>query len=231
VAPAIRVPTLVFHAVDDEICHVENGRFLARTIPGARYVEHPGADHLPWFGLADPFIAEVRSFLTGELPPPEVERVLATVLFTDIVGSTAAAARLGDVRWRQALAEHHAIVRSAVERFGGREVDMAGDGVLATFDGPARAIRCAQTIQLASKPLGLDVRAGVHTGEIERLPGGVAGIAVHIGARVAAAAGPGEVLVSAIVPQLTAGSDLAYEDRGLHGLKGVPDEMRLFAVA
>jgi len=231
VAPAIRVPTLVFHAVDDEICHVENGRFLARTIPGARYVEHPGADHLPWFGLADPFIAEVRSFLTGELPPPEVERVLATVLFTDIVGSTAAAARLGDVRWRQALAEHHAIVRSAVERFGGREVDMAGDGVLATFDGPARAIRCAQTVQLASKPLGLDVRAGVHTGEIERLPGGVAGIAVHIGARVAAAAGPGEVLVSAIVPQLTAGSDLAYEDRGLHGLKGVPDEMRLFAVA
>ena len=186
-----------------------------------------------WAEEADPFIAELRHFVTGErdAPPTTVDRVLATVLFTDIVDSTVRASALGDRRWRELLAEHHALVRAAVEQHGGHEVDMAGDGVLATFDGPARAIRCAQAIQRGSEPLGLGVRAGVHTGEIERLGHGVAGIAVHLGARVAAAAGPGEVWVSAIVPQLTAGSGIAFEDRGAHELKGVPDEQRLYAVA
>jgi class 3 adenylate cyclase len=159
------------------------------------------------------------------------DRVLATVLFTDIVESTARAAALGDRRWRELLAEHHHIVRATVERHDGIEVDMAGDGILATFDGPARAIRSAQAIQQATAPLGIEVRAGVHTGEIERLGDGVAGIAIHVGARVAAAAGPGEVWVSAIVPQLTPGSGIEYQERGSHQLKGVDGEQQLYSVA
>ena len=231
VAPTIRVPTLIFHAVGDQVCHVENARFLARTIPGAKYVERPGADHLPWAEDLDAFIAELRELLTGSREEAPRQRFLATVLFTDIVGSTARAAELGDSRWRGLLAQHHEIVRSAVERHGGREVDMAGDGILATFDGPARAISAAQAIQHDTAPLGLEVRAGVHTGEIERIGEGVAGIAVHTGARVAASAGAGEVWVSAIVPMLTAGSGIEFEDRGPHQLKGVPDEQRLYKVA
>jgi pimeloyl-ACP methyl ester carboxylesterase len=231
VAPAINVPTLIFHAVDDRICHVENARFLARTIPGARYIEHDGGDHLPWFKDADAFIAELREFLTGDRGSAVVDRVLATVLFTDIVGSTARAAEVGDRRWRELLAEHQRLVRAAVERRGGREIDMAGDGILATFDGPARAIRSAQAIQHDSAPLGLRIRAGVHTGEIERIGDDVAGIAVHEGARIAAAAGPGEIWVSDIVRQLTAGSGLRYHDEGSHRLKGIPGERQLYSVA
>lgn len=231
VAPAISVPTLIFHAIGDRVCHVENARFLARTIPHARYIETEGADHLPWAEDADRFIAEVRVFLTGEREQPIPDRVLATVLFTDIVGSTEQAAAVGDARWREVLAEHHRLLREAVAAYGGREVDMAGDGILATFDGPARAIHCARAVARASEPLGLRIRAGVHTGEIERLGDEVAGIAVHLGARVAAAAGAGEVWVSSIVPQLTAGSGLGYIDRGVRTLKGVPGEHRLYAVA
>lgn len=231
VAPAISVPTLVFHAARDQVCHVENGRFLARTIRGACYVEVDAADHLPWFGLAEPFIGEVRAFLTGERTAPVTDRVLATILFTDIVGSTRRASELGDEGWRDVLAEHHAIVHSAVGGHGGREVDMAGDGVFATFDGPARAIRAAQEIQRRSAPLGVGIRAGVHIGEVERIGEHVAGIAVHLGARVAATAAPGEVWVSAIVPQLTPGSGIAYVDRGAYRLKGVEGEQRLYSVA
>jgi pimeloyl-ACP methyl ester carboxylesterase len=231
VAPTIGVPTLIFHAVGDRMCHIENARFLARTIPGAKFVERPGADHVPWAEDLDAFIAELREFVTGERAGPPPERVLATVLFTDIVDSTSQAAALGDRRWRELLTEHHGLVRTVVERHGGHEVDMAGDGILATFDGPARAIRSAEAIQHETAPLRIEVRAGVHTGEIERIGAGVAGIAVHTGARIAAAAGPGEVWVSAIVPMLTAGSGIAYQDRGTRELKGIPDEQHLYSVA
>ena len=231
VAPTIRVPTLIFHAVGDMVCHVENARFLARTIPGAKYVERPGADHLPWAEDLEAFIAELRELLTGERGGAEPDRVLATVLFTDIVDSTARAAALGDRRWRELLTDHHRLVREAVRRHDGREVDMAGDGILATFDGPARAIACARSIQKAVAPLDIEVRAGVHTGEIELLGDGVAGIGVHTGARVAALAGPGEVWVSAIVPMITAGSGLTFRDRGVRELKGIDGEHQLFSVA
>lgn len=231
VAPAINVPTLIFHALGDRVCHVENARFLARTIPGARYIEIDGADHLPWARDADRFISEMREFLTGESEPPVVDRVLATVLFTDIVDSTTLATSLGDRRWREVLTEHHRIVRAAVATHGGTEVDMAGDGILATFDGPARAIRCAQAIGNHVAPLGIQVRAGVHTGEIERTGEGVTGIAIHEGARVAAAAGPAQIWVSDVVRQLTAGSGIAYLDRGSHQLKGIDGARQLFSVA
>jgi class 3 adenylate cyclase len=231
VAPAINVPTLIFHAVDDQVCHVENARFLARTIRGARYIERDGGEHLPWFADADAFIAETREFLTGQRESVVPDRVLATVLFTDIAGSTSKAAELGDRRWRESLTEHHRLVREVVERHSGTEVDMAGDGVLATFDGPARAIRCAQQIQRGVAPLRLQVRAGVHTGEVERIGDGVAGIAVHVGARVSAMAEPDEVWVSDIVRQLTAGSGIEYRDRGSHQLKGVPGDWQLYSVA
>ena len=231
VAPTINVPTLIYHTVGDRMCNVENARFLARNIPDAQYVERPGADHVPWGEDLESFIAELREFVTGERESANPDRVLATVLFTDIVGSTDRAHDLGDRRWRELLADHHRLVREAVERHEGREVDMAGDGVLATFDGPARAIACARSIQGAVAPLDLKVRAGVHTGEVELLGQGVAGIAVHTGARVAALAGPGEVWVSAIVPMITAGSGLTFEDRGVHQLKGVPGEQHLYSVA
>jgi pimeloyl-ACP methyl ester carboxylesterase len=190
VAAAINVPTLIVHASGDRVCHVENARFLARTIPRARYVEQPGVDHVPWFE-PDGVLAEIREFLTGQREAPTPDRVLATVMFTDLVGSTARAAELGDRRWRDLLAQHHAAVRRELERFGGRELDSAGDGFFASFDGPARAIRCARAIVEAVRPLGLEVRAGVHTGEVELLGGKVAGIAVNIGARVATNAAGG----------------------------------------
>lgn len=228
VAPTINVPTLILHATDDQICHVENGRFLARTIPGARYVELSGGDHIPWFE-PDVVIAEVREFLTGKRETATVDRVLATVLFTDLVGSTGRAAELGDRRWRDLVEQHHSAVRRELGRFDGVEVDTAGDGFFATFDGPARAIRCAQAIIAAVKPLGLDVRAGLHTGEVEVADGKVAGIAVNIGARVAARADAGEVLVSSTVKDLVAGSGIEFRDRGTTTLKGVPGAWRLFA--
>ena len=231
VAPAVKVPTLIFHSVEDAVCHVENARFLARTVPGAKYVEHEGGDHLPWFKDADAFIGELREFLTGERETATPDRFLATVLFTDIVGSTTLASEQGDRRWRETLAQHHRLVRDAVASHEGSEVDMAGDGILATFDGPARAIRCGQAIARDVAPPGIEVRAGVHTGEVERTSDGVAGITVHVGARVAASAGGGEVWVSDIVRQLTAGSGIAYEERGPRVLKGVPGEWQLYAAA
>lgn len=230
VAPAINVPTLIIHAVDDQVCHVENARFLARTIPGARYVELPGGDHVPWFD-PDVVAGEIREFLTGRREGATPDRALATVLFTDLVGSTEQAVELGDRRWGDLLAQHHAAVRRELQRFDGIEIDTAGDGFFATFDGPARAIRCAQSIIDALRPLGLNVRAGLHTGVVERADSKVAGIAVNIGARVAAQADAGEVLVSGTVRDLVAGSGIEFEDRGSTALKGIPGEWRLFAVA
>lgn len=229
VAPAINVPTLIVHAVEDAVCHVENARFLARTIPGARYVELTGGDHVPWFD-PDTTLAEIREFLTGRREESTPARALATVLFTDLVGSTAQAAELGDRRWSELLEQHHAAVRRELTRFDGRELDTAGDGFFATFDGPARAIRCACAIVDAMRLLGLGVRAGLHTGEVELLDGKIAGIAVNIGARVAGQADSGEVLVSGTVKDLVAGSGLEFEDRGTTALRGVPGEWRLFAV-
>ena len=227
IVSTIRVPTLVVHAEGDRLCHVENGRFLAREIPNARYVELPGADHVPWFD-PDRTITEIREMLTGHRVAPTPDRVLATVLFTDIVGSTDRAAELGDSRWRELLEAHNSVIRSELARFRGVEVDNAGDGFLATFDGPARAIQCAREIGRHLKQLGLDVRAGIHTGEVERVGDGVAGIAVHIGARVANLAEKGEVLVSGTVRDLVAGSGLEFADRGTHDLRGVPGEWRVF---
>jgi class 3 adenylate cyclase len=229
VAPVINVPTLIVHATEDRICHVENARFLARTIPRATYVELPGGDHVPWFD-PDRTLAEIREFLTGTREVATPDRMLATVLFTDLVGSTEQAVELGDRRWRDLLEQHHAAVRRELVRFDGREVDTAGDGFFATFDGPARGIRCARAIVDSVRPLGLDVRAGLHTGEVELADGKVAGIAVNIGARVAGTAGGGEVLVSGTVRDLVAGSGLEFDDRGTAELKGVPGEWRLYAV-
>jgi pimeloyl-ACP methyl ester carboxylesterase len=232
VVPSVRVPTLIVHRVDDPICHVENARYLAQHIPGARYVELPGYTHVPWADSGSEILDEIREFLTGVREAPEPDRVLATVLFTDIVGSTEWATELGDRRWRELLEAHHSAVRRELERFRGREVDTAGDGFLASFDGPARAIRCANASIDAVRGLGLEIRAGVHTGECEIVDEKLAGVAVHIGARVAgrAGAGAGEILVSGTVHDLVAGSGLEFEDRGQAELKGVPGEWRLFAV-
>lgn len=224
----IRVPTLVLHAEGDLICHVENGRFLAREIPNARYLELPGADHAPWF-RPEQVIDEIREFLTGHRVPVVPDRILATVMFTDIVGSTTRASELGDQHWRELLETHNVVVRAELQRFRGIEVSTAGDGFLATFDGPARAIQCAREIGLQLLDVGLEVRAGIHTGEVERIGEDVAGIAVHIGARVAGMAGPGEILVSGTVHDLVAGSGLVFEDRGTHELRGVPGTWRVFA--
>jgi pimeloyl-ACP methyl ester carboxylesterase len=230
VLPTIRVPTLVMHRVDDIDVKVEEGRWIAARIPGAKYVELPGDDHLIWSGDVDQVVDEAQEFLTGIRPEPDPDRVLATVLFTDIVGSTERAAALGDRRWRELLDRHNAIARRELERFHGREIDTAGDGLLATFDGPARAIRCAAALRDAVRALGISLRAGVHTGEVELANGFVRGIAVHTGARVASAAGAGEVLVSQTVKDLVAGSGIEFSDRGVRELKGVPGEWRLYEV-
>jgi class 3 adenylate cyclase len=231
IVPTIEVPTLILHAPHDQVCHVENGRFLARTIPNARFVELSGIDHVPWGDCADEIVTHMSEFLTGSREPIQPERVLATILFTDIVGSTETAADLGDRRWRDLLERHHETVRRELTLHRGRELDTAGDGFLAAFDGPARAIRCAQAVTAAAHPLGLRIRAGIHTGECDRLGEKLTGIAVHIGARVAAEAGPDEVLVSGTVHDLVAGSGLVFDDRGVATLKGVPGEWRLYAVA
>jgi len=230
ILPTIRVPTLVMHRTGDLDANVAEGRYIAEHIPGARFVELPGSDHLPWVGDQDAALDEIQEFLTGARPAMQTERVLVTLLFTDIVDSTAIAARLGDREWRELIERHHLAARREIERFRGREVNTAGDSFFATFDGPARAVRCACAIRDAMQPLGLSLRAGVHTGEVELAGTELRGIAVHIGARVAAAAGPGEVLVSATVKDLTAGAGIAFRDRGNHALKGVPEDWRLFAV-
>ncbi len=221
VLPIIQCPTVVMHRVDDRDSHIEEGRYIAAHIPGARLVEFPGADHSWWTQDQDAIIDQIEELVTGARPTPQANRVLATILFTDIVGSTERVRELGDHAWTQLLARHHAAVRRELERFRGHEVDTAGDGFLATFDGPARAIRCALAVRDAVRGLGLEIRAGLHTGECELLGDKVAGIAVHTGARVSALAGPNEVLVSATVRDLVAGSGIAFGDRGEHELKGV----------
>jgi class 3 adenylate cyclase len=234
ILPTIRVPTLVLHRSDDALVPLELGRDLASRIPDARFVETPGTDNYPWTGNweseAEPILDAVEEFLTGTRPSHEPDRVLSTVLFTDIVGSTERAATIGDRRWRELLGKHYAIVREQLKRWRGREVKTVGDGFVATFDGPARAVQCADTIVRAVEPVGLQVRAGVHTGECERIGDDVGGIAVHIGARVAALAEGGEVLVSSTVKDLVAGSGLDFVDRGENQLKGVPGEWHLFAL-
>lgn len=230
VLPTISVPTLILHRTDDRLARVEGARYIAAKIPGAKYIEQPGNDHLPWLGDADALVAEIQEFLTGVRPEAEVDRVLATVLFTDIVGSTERAAALGDARWRDLLTSFHELVRRETTRFRGRIIDTAGDGVLASFDGPARAIRCASAIREGATALGIKVRSGLHTGECEKAGDKFAGIAVHIGARVAATAEPGETLVTSTVKDLVAGSGLRFADRGAHALKGVAGNWHLFAV-
>jgi class 3 adenylate cyclase len=235
VLPSIRVPTLVMHRKGGGGWDIRGGRHLADHIPGARLVELPGADFVPSLGDQELLFSELEGFLQavgqGTQWHAEPDRVLATVLFTDIVGATARAAELGDRAWRELLERHHGEIRRQLSRFRGRELDTAGDGFFATFDGPARAIRCSCAIAEAMPGLGLQVRMGLHTGECELAEGKVAGIAVHTGARVAAMAGPGEVLVSSTVKDLVAGSGIAFQERGTHELKGIPGEWRLYAVA
>jgi class 3 adenylate cyclase len=230
VLSAVRVPTLVTHRSEDRMRRVGGGRHLAAEIAGAKYVELPGVETHPWSGDQDPLLDEIEEFLTGIRRVADSDRVLATILFTDVVASTQQIAQSGDRRWRDLFEEHKRVVRRELDRHRGREVNTAGDGFLATFDGPARAVRCARSIVDRMHEVGLDVRAGVHTGEIEVAQDDVTGIAVHIGSRVQDAAGPGEVLVSRTVVDLVAGSGLEFEDRGEHELKGVPGRFQLYAV-
>jgi pimeloyl-ACP methyl ester carboxylesterase len=229
VLPAVHVPALVLHRSGDHDVSIEEGRYIASRIPGAKLVELPGDDHVISAGNTDEIADEIEEFLTGTRPAPDLDRVLATVVFTDIVGSTERAAELGDRRWRELLRMHDAAVRRELERFRGREVDTAGDGFLATFDGPARAVRWALAAGAAVQTLGVRIRAGIHTGECELDGPKVRGIAVHTGARITSLAGPDEVLVSQTVKDLVSGSGLAFEDRGVHELKGVPGEWRVYA--
>ena len=235
VLPSVRVPTLVMHGSEDQVVPVEVGRYTAQRLRAARFVELPGLGHLALGGHLDRIQVESQRFLTevwetGGWEETEPERVLSTVLFTDIVGSSERAAALGDRAWRELLERHHALVRSQLVRFRGREMDAAGDGFFASFDGPARAIRCASAIVEGVRELELDVRAGLHTGECEVVDGKVAGIAVHTGARIASLASPGEVLVSSTVKDLVAGSGVSFKEHGSEVLKGIPGEWRLYAV-
>jgi class 3 adenylate cyclase len=231
VVPTVQARTLVLHRRFDRLVNVRHSRWLAEHLPNAELVELPGGDHLPWGEGAEDLIREVQAFLTGTHYAPEPDRILATMLFTDIVDSTGAAAELGDQRWREVLEGHRRGVREALERFGGREVKTLGDGFLVSFDGPARGIRCARAIVDSSGGLGIEVRAGLHTGECEVMGDDLGGIAVHIAARVAALAEPSEVLVSRTVKDLVAGSGIEFADRGAHELRGVPDTWDLHAVS
>jgi class 3 adenylate cyclase len=219
----------VLHRRYDRLVNVRHGRWLAEHLPNARLLELPGGDHAPWFEGPEETLDEVREFLTGTRFTPEPDRILATVLFTDIVDSTGKAAELGDQGWREVLENHRRGVRDALARHGGREVKTLGDGFLVSFDGPARGIRCAHAILDSSEQLGIRVRAGMHTGECEVMGDDLGGIAVHIAARVSALAGPSEVLVSRTVRDLVAGSGIEFADRGAHELKGVPDTWDLYA--
>jgi pimeloyl-ACP methyl ester carboxylesterase len=232
ILPTIRVPTLVIHRVGDSAMPVEAGRYLGANIPGAKYVELPGDNHVPVFEpeITNQIIGEVEEFLTGSRTDAEIDRVLATVMFTDIVESTKRAAELGDRQWRALLDRHDETVRQQLVRFRGHEVKNLGDGFLATFDGPARAVRCASAIAETMRPLGIAVRSGLHTGEIELKPHDIGGIAVHIAARVADIAEPNETIVSSTVRDLVAGSGLRFRDRGLHALRGLPEQLHVYSV-
>jgi class 3 adenylate cyclase len=231
VLPTIRVPTLLLHKRGDRVVSIHGARWMAKQIPGARLIELPGMDHAVVDGGEDPapIYDEVEEFLTGVRPVAEPDRVLATVMFTDIVGSTSKAAEVGDHAWRSLLDEHERAVRAQLDRFRGNEVKTTGDGFLATFDGPARAIRCGLTITDAVRGVGLEARVGVHSGEIEMRGSDIGGIAVHIASRVGSLARPSEVLVSETVRGLVAGSGITFEERGEHKLRGVPDRWRLYA--
>jgi len=231
VLPNLRVPTLVLHATADRDARIEEGRYLASHIPGARFVEIPSGDHVFWASHHEEILGEIEEFLTGSRPAADVDRVLATVLFTDIVDSTRRAAALGDRGWRDVVEAHHVAIRANLERYRGTEWDTAGDGFYATFDGPARAVRCGLAARDAIRPLGIEIRAGLHTGECERIAGKLGGIATVIGARVKDQAGAGEVLATSTVRDLVSGSGLHFEDRGAHELKGIPGEWHLFAVS
>jgi len=233
VLPSIRVPTLILHRKGDSLVPVAVAHDLAQKISGAKYVELPGEDHLLQAlepDLLDLLLDEIEEFVTGVRHCPDPDRVLATVMFTDIVRSTERAAEMGDFRWRELLNMYYAAVRKELSVFHGREVNTAGDGLLATFDGPNRAIRCACSVRERLRPMGLEVRTGLHTGECELIGDDIGGIAVHIAARVSSKAEPDEVLVSSTVRDLVAGSGLRFADRGMHALKGVPEEWRLFLV-
>lgn len=229
VLPALRVPALLLYRVNDPDVKIEEGRYIASKIPGARLVEIPGIDHFFWAGDPEPILQEIEEFVTGHRTAAEPERVLATTLFTDIVSSTELAASLGDQAWRDLLDRHNAAVRAQLTRWRGKEIDTAGDGFFATFDGPARAIHCAQSVLDAIRPLGIEVRCGLHTGEMEIVGSDVSGLAVHIGARISALAEPGEVLVSRTVKDLVAGAGFEFTSHGVHTLKGVPEEWEVFA--
>jgi class 3 adenylate cyclase len=231
ILPAVRVPTLVLHRSGDRLTHIGQGQYLADQIRGARMRELPGEDHAWAAGDGDTVVDEIEEFLTGSRHDSEPDRILATVLFTDIAGSTERAAALGDRRWRELLEQHHAMVRRKITEYRGREIDTAGDGFLMSFDGPARGVRCANAVIDDARGLGLEIRAGLHTGECEIMGDKLSGLAVHIGARVAANASPGEVLVSSTVKDLVAGSGLRFDDRGMRTLKGIPGEWRIFALA
>jgi pimeloyl-ACP methyl ester carboxylesterase len=231
VVPSVHVPTLILHRTRDRLVNVRHGRWLAEHMPNARLIEFEGEDHSFWYQGSEEWLGAVQEFLTGARAAPVGDRVLATVLFTDIVDSTRTAAELGDRRWREMLEQHQRDVRDALGRFNGREVKSTGDGFLATFDGPARAIHCAHAIVQSSEALGICIRAGLHTGECEVMGDDIGGIAVHIAARVSAHAGPRELLVSRTVKDLVAGSGVEFTDRGAHALKGVPDTWQLYAVA
>jgi class 3 adenylate cyclase len=228
--PAISAPTLVLHRAEDRMIPARQGRYLADRIPGGRYVELPGVDHLPTVGDQGALLEEIEELLVGSRGAHGAERALATILFTDIVGSTETAARLGDRRWRDLLERHDATVRRELAVHRGNEVKTMGDGFLATFDGPARAIRCAEAIHAELRDSGVELRSGIHSGEVELIGEDVGGMAVNIGARVGALAEPGEVLVSSTVRELVVGSGIEFAERGVHRLKGAPDEWRLFAV-
>jgi class 3 adenylate cyclase len=227
--PQIRVPTLIVHRTGDRAVDVRSSRYAASRIPGARLVELPGGDNLTFVGDSEAVAAEIEEFLTGSVTPPMPDRVLATILFTDIAGSTERAAEVGDRRWRELLGRHDTLTREQLERYRGREVKMTGDGLLATFDGPARAVTCAGAIGREMRALGLEVRAAVHTGEVELRDGDIGGIAVHIAARVMGLARPNEVLVSSTVKDLVAGAEIRFEDRSVQSLRGVPGQWQLFA--
>ena len=231
ILPTISVPTLTLHRVDDEMGKLDESRYITGLIPGAKLVELSGNEHPPFLGDADAIAREIGSFLAGiRHEEAEFDRSLATVLFTDIVGSTARASELGDRAWADLLERHHAVVRAMLTRYRGNEIDTAGDGFFATFDGPARAVRCAEQIQEALEPTGLEVRAGVHTGEVRTIDGNVGGLGVVIGARVGALAGGSEILVSQTVRDLVAGSGLAFDDAGEYELKGIRERWHLYRV-